>query len=216
MTQVFTSILNADLAHLADVSAFAAQAGADYLHFDVMDGCFVDNISFGLPVLQCLKPCATLPIDVHLMVKEPMRFVKRFAEAGADMISFHIESDSDAEKTISVIHACGIPAGLAVSPDTPLEKLYPLLPLLNDNDYILLMTVHPGWGSQKFMEEVLMKIRELSAHLKAEHRNLHIQVDGGIQADTAARCREAGADYMVSGTYIIRAENPQEAVASLR
>lgn len=216
MTKVFASILNADLAHLADVSTVVADAGADYLHYDVMDGCFVDNLSFGLPVLQSLKRCASLPIDVHLMIKEPLRFVKRFAEAGADMISFHIESDSDISKTISVIHACGLPCGLAVSPDTPLEQLYPILPLLNDNDYILLMTVYPGWGSQKFMEEVLKKIRALSAHLKAEHRNLHIQVDGGIQAETAARCREAGADYMVSGTYIVNAENPQAAVASLR
>lgn len=216
MTKIFASILNADLAHLADTSKLIADAGADYLHYDVMDGCFVDNISFGLPVLQSLRNVTKLPIDVHLMIREPLRFIDRFAEAGADMISFHIESDSDVKKTIEAIHAKGLRAGLAVSPDTSLDGLYPFLSSLHDEDYVLLMTVQPGMGSQKFMAEVLDKIERLSKQLKAENRRIHIQVDGGIQAQTAALCRAAGADYLVSGSYLVYAENPNAAVESLR
>lgn len=216
MCMISVSILNADLAHLADVAAVVEQSGADALHYDVMDGCFVDNISFGLPVLQALRRVTDLPIDVHLMVQDPLRFVARFAEAGADLLSFHIESGSDAAATISAIHSHGIHAGVALSPQTPVEAVVPLLPLLQKDDFILLMTVNPGWGKQAFIQEVVPKMQQLRRILDEQKLPLHIQVDGGIQDVTAAVCREAGVDYLVSGSYLMNAQEPAEAVKLLR
>ena len=213
---ISASVLNGDLAHLADVAKTVEASGADALHYDVMDGIFVDNLSFGLPVLSTLRPCTKLPIDVHLMITEPLRFVERFAAAGADLLSFHIESNSDAAETIRVIHACGIPAGVAVSPDTELDALRPVLPLLQKDDFILLMTVYPGLGGQKFMPRILPKIAELRGILQREQLPLHIEVDGGINAETGRQCREAGADYLVAGSYLLGADDPAAAVRSLR
>lgn len=216
MCMISVSILNADLAHLADVAKRVEESQADALHYDVMDGCFVDNISFGLPVLQALRRCTDLPLDVHLMVKEPLRFVSRFVEAGASLLSFHIESDSDAAETISAIHSHGIRAGVALSPQTPAEAVIPLLPLLEKDDFILVMTVNPGWGKQAFMADMLPKIQTLRQVINDRKLPLHIQVDGGIQDVTAALCREAGADYLVSGSYLMGAESPAAAVKLLR
>ena len=212
---VLASILNSDLLNLAKVADTVRESGADALHYDVMDGRFVDNISFGLPVLASLRPYTKQPIDVHLMITDPVRFVERFVKAGADMLSFHIESDSDVRETLRCIHACGIPAGIAVSPDTPVSAVYPVLSDMQKDDYILLMTVYPGLGGQKFMPQILTKIRELSEYLKREQRPLHIEVDGGINAETGMQCRRAGADYLVAGSYVLGSQNPAEAVRSL-
>lgn len=212
---VLASILNSDLLNLAKVADTVRESGADALHYDVMDGRFVDNISFGLPVLASLRPYTKQPIDVHLMITDPLRFVERFVKAGADMLSFHIESDSDVHETLRCIHACGIPAGIAVSPDTPVSAVYPYLSDMQKDDYILLMTVYPGLGGQKFMQQILTKIRELSEYLKREQRPLHIEVDGGINAETGMQCRRAGADYLVAGSYVLGSQNPAEAVRSL-
>lgn len=213
---ILASVLNGDLAHLADVADKVAASGADALHFDVMDGIFVDNISFGLPVLSTLRPCTKLPIDVHLMITEPLRFAERFVKAGADLLSFHIESRSDAAETVRTIHSLGIPAGVAVSPDTPLDALKPVLPLLQKDDFILLMTVYPGLGGQKFMPRILPKIEELRGILQREQLPVHIEVDGGINADTGRQCRMAGADYLVAGSYLLGGDDPAAAVRSLR
>lgn len=212
---VLASILNSDLLNLAKVADTVRESGADALHYDVMDGRFVDNISFGLPVLASLRPYTKQPIDVHLMITDPLRFVERFVKAGADMLSFHIESDSDVRETLRCIHACGIPAGIAVSPDTPVSAVYPVLSDLQKDDYILLMTVYPGLGGQKFMPQILPKIRELSEYLQREQLPLHIEVDGGINAETGMQCRRAGADYLVAGSYVLGSQNPAEAVRSL-
>ncbi len=216
MCMISVSILNADLADLKNVAGIVEASGAEALHYDVMDGCFVDNISFGLPVLHALRRCTELPLDVHLMVQEPLRFVDRFVEAGAQYLSFHIESQSDANATISAIHDHGIHAGIALSPQTPIEDVFPLLPLLKDGDFILIMTVNPGWGKQAFMHDMLEKVRVLRKKIDADQLHLHIQVDGGIQAETAALCREAGVDFLVSGSYLMNAPVPAEAVKLLR
>lgn len=213
---ISASILNGDLAHLAQTAETVAASGADALHYDVMDGCFVDNLSFGLPVLSSLRPCTKLPIDTHLMIEKPLRFVERFAEAGADMISFHIESSSDTAETVRTIHSLGLPAGIAVSPDTPVETLFPLLSKLQKDDFILLMTVYPGLGGQAFLPRIIPKIAALSQALQHEQLPVHIQVDGGINAQTGAQCCAAGADYLVAGSYLLRAEDPAAAVRALR
>jgi len=216
MAIISASILNGDLAHLADTARAVEQSGADMLHYDVMDGCFVDNLSFGLPVLTSLRPCTKLPIDVHLMIRDPLRFIDRFVKAGADMLSFHIESESDPAETLRTVQKAGIPAGIAVSPDTPAEAVRTLLPLLRPQDFILVMTVHPGLGGQAFLPNVLPKIAQIRDMMRETGCTAHIQVDGGINAETGRQCREAGADYLVAGSYLLRAEDPAEAVQSLR
>ncbi|MBP0970608.1 MAG: ribulose-phosphate 3-epimerase [Oscillospiraceae bacterium] len=215
MALVSVSILNGDLARLAEVAQTIEAAQADMLHFDVMDGMFVDNISFGLPVLSCLKPLVHLPLDVHLMIEEPLRFAERFAEAGADLLSFHIESRSDAAETLREIHSFGIPAGIAVSPETPEDTVFPLLEQMQPEDFILMMTVRPGLGGQQFMAEVLPKIQRLRSRIAKLQIPLHIEVDGGINAETGLLCRKAGADYLVAGSYVLGAEDPADAVRSL-
>ena len=216
MALVSVSILNGDLSRLAQVADTIADAKADLLHYDVMDGSFVDNLSFGLPVLTSLKPFVRVPVDVHLMIQQPLRFAERFVQAGADLLSFHIEAQSDPAETVREIHRLGIPAGIAVSPDTPAETVFPLLEQLLPDDFILMMTVRPGLGGQQFMPQVLPKIEALRTRIKAMQVPLHIEVDGGINAQTGALCRKAGADYLVAGSYVLGAEDPAAAVRALK
>lgn len=213
---VLASILNSNLLNLSQVADTVAASGADALHYDVMDGRFVDNISFGLPVLSALRHYTRQPIDVHLMISDPLRFVERFAEAGADLLSFHIESDSDPAETLRCIHGCGIAAGIAISPDTPISAVAPYLSQMQKDDFILIMTVYPGLGGQKFMPQTLPKIQTLSEMLRRENLPVHIEVDGGINAETGMLCRQAGADYLVAGSYVLGAEDPAAAVRSLK
>ena len=216
MPLISASILNADLSDLHGVAALAKQAGADAIHYDVMDGCFVDNISFGLPVMHSLLRCTDLPLDVHLMIQNPLRFIERFAAKGVEWLSFHIESSSDAAQTIAAIHAQGIHAGLALSPGTPVETVFPYLPLLSQNDFVLVMTVEPGWGKQAFLGDMVQKVHALHDRISAYGLGLNIQVDGGINAETAKLCREAGSDFLVSGSYLLGAEDPAAACKLLR
>lgn len=212
-TYVSASILGADLADLKNEIARIELAGADMIHFDVMDGRFVENISFGLPVLECVKKYAKVPMDVHLMILEPIRYVERFAAAGADIITFHAEAGSDIEGTIDKIRLAGKKAGISIKPATPAGEI---LKFLDKVDMVLVMTVEPGFGGQGFIEGMLEKISELRFYARTKGLNFDIQVDGGINEKTAPLVREAGANNLVSGSYLFGAKDAAAAVASLK
>lgn len=210
---VSPSILAADFVRLGDEIARVEKAGADMLHIDVMDGVFVPNISFGLPVMKSIRKATDLFFDVHLMICDPCAYVERFAAAGADGITFHLESQSCPEKVIEKIRAAGKKVGISVRPSTPASAV---LPLLEKIDMLLVMTVEPGFGGQSFMAEMLEKIRTVRGYAQANGLALDIQVDGGINGETARQAVSAGANVLVAGSYIFRSENAAEAVASLR
>lgn len=212
-TIISASLLAADFANLGSDCERAAGAGCDWLHFDIMDGLFVPSISFGGPVLQCVGKIAEIPVDVHMMVTDPVRYVKRYAELGAARITVHSEAADDVEGTLEAIKSCGIPAGLAIKPKTPVSEIEKYIPLV---DMVLVMTVEPGFGGQPFMPETLEKIRQVRAFADRNCPELKIQVDGGINGKTALLVREAGANVLVSGSYIFAAENMESAVRSLR
>jgi ribulose-phosphate 3-epimerase len=205
------SILAADFAHLADEAD--AVASADWLHVDVMDAHFVPNLSLGLPVVQSLRRATDLPIDCHLMIDDPDRWAPSYAEAGVANVTFHIEAAGDAVQTARAIRSAGALAGLSVKPGTPLE---PYLEVLREFDTLLVMTVEPGFGGQKFMAEVLPKVRLARQQVSSGHLRLFIEVDGGIDEDTIGAAAEAGADVFVAGSSVYGADDPGKAVAALR
>ena len=209
MTIISPSLLAADFARLDRELAKIEKGGAAWLHLDVMDGVFVPNISFGLPVIQSLRKVSGLTFDVHLMITDPARYVADFAKAGADCLTFHLESGSDPGETIERIHAQGMRAGLSVKPGTPVEAL---LPYLDQIELALVMSVEPGFGGQRFMPGSLTKIRAI----RAAAPGIHISVDGGVNRETAKLCREAGADVLVAGSAVFGAEDPGRAVAALK
>ena len=188
-------------------------SGIDMLHFDVMDGVFVDNITFGLPVLRQVRKCTDMTLDVHLMITDPLKYISTFAEFGADIISFHIESSSDTLETLKAIKAEGIKAALAIRPRTPIESLYRYLPYL---DMILVMTVEPGFGGQSFIPETLDKIREVRAKIEELGLDIDVEVDGGINRETAPMVKKAGANVLVSGSYLFAADDMAKAAEAIR
>lgn len=210
-TQVSASILNADLLHLEEEVRRLENAGADMLHYDVMDGIFVPNISFGLPVMRAISDITELFMDVHLMIQCPHVYIQDFVQAGADMITFHLESESDPLETIHAIHDAGCKAGISVKPGTPGAAVKPYL---DELDNILVMTVEPGFGGQGFMHNMLDKIREIREMIV--DKPITLQVDGGINAQTALLVNEAGADLLVTGSYLFRHADLCEAVQTLR
>ena len=187
--------------------------GIDMLHFDVMDGIFVDNITFGLPVLEGVSKTTDMVLDVHLMITDPLRYVSRFAKAGADYISFHIESQSDTAETIKAIKESGAKAALAIKPATPAEEVYKYLP---DLDMVLVMTVEPGFGGQSFIPETTEKIRLIRNKINELGLDVLLEVDGGINASTSATVKEAGANVLVSGSYLFKADDMSSAADGLR
>lgn len=212
--KVSASILGCDLSAVGAEAAKAEVSGADWIHFDVMDGHFVENISFGAPLQQALAPkVKRCFMDTHLMVSRPEEQVGFFAESGSDLITFHVESDGDADHTINKIHRLGLKAGLALRPDTPAEAVFPYLERL---ELVLVMTVEPGYGGQGFLSYTLPKITQIRERAEQVNPSLFIEVDGGINGDTAPLVIRAGADVLVSGTYLFGAKDMFSAISSLK
>ncbi|WP_242901964.1 ribulose-phosphate 3-epimerase [Actinomadura terrae] len=210
--QISPSILSADFARLADDVALIADA-ADWVHVDVMDNHFVPNLTLGLPVVEALLKHSALPLDCHLMIEDPDRWAPQYAEAGAGSVTIHAEAAKAPIRTLRAIRAAGARAGLGVNPATPVEGLEDLL---GEIDMLLLMTVEPGFGGQKFLDVVLPKIRRARALIKDRDLPVWLQVDGGVSAETIERCAEAGADVFVAGSAVYGADDPAEAVRALR
>ena len=213
MIKIAPSILASDFANLE--REIQSVSSADYLHVDVMDGCFVPNISVGLPVVAAIRRVTTLPLDVHLMIREPIRYVERFIQAGADLLTIHLEADTPAQTAaaLKAIRAAGRRASLCLKPGTPAEAALPYLPLC---DMILVMTVEPGFGGQAFMAEQLDMIRRLSEAVRAAQLRCDIEVDGGIDITTAQLVTRAGASVLVAGSAVFHTGNRAAAIAALR
>ena len=207
------SLLAADFARLADEIDRVERGGADFLHLDIMDGHLVPNISFGLPVVEAVRKTTRLELDTHLMLEDPTPFIPAFKEAGSDSLTIHVEIASDPAAVLADIRQSGLKCGLAVNPGTPVEALYPHLENL---DLALVMSVEPGFGGQSFQPQALDKVRDLATEIARRGLDLPIEIDGGVNADNAADCREAGAQLLVAGSAVFRAEDPAGAIATLR
>ena len=200
------SMLAADFKQLGNEIKLIEENGAQYLHFDVMDGIFVPSISFGMPVLESIRPATNLVCDVHLMITEPIRYIEVFKKAGADLITIHLEACEDVNATIEKIRECGLKVGISICPETPVSALGKYVDKV---DMVLIMSVHPGFGGQKFIPESLDKIRELKAMLDEKNLEVDIQVDGGIYTSNVEEVVKAGANIIVAGSAIFRGDVAQ-------
>lgn len=205
-------MLAADFLHL-EKDVETVNRHADLFHLDVMDGIFVPNISFGFPVIEAIASKATKPLDVHLMIVEPERYVERFAKVGAEMISFHLNATKDPSAVLKQIRSLGVKAGLVINPDIPVEDLFPYL---KEADFILLMSVFAGFGGQKFIETTYERIRTLKAEIERQGLTLPIQIDGGVSSDNAKALAEAGAEIFVAGSAVFKAEDPSSVISAMR
>lgn len=212
MVQIAPSMLAADFLHL-EKDVQTVNRYADLFHLDVMDGVFVPNISFGFPVIEAIAQKAEKPMDVHLMIVQPEKYVERFAKVGAEMISFHLNATEDPAAVLKQIRSLGVKAGLVINPNIAVEDLYPYL---KDADFILLMSVFAGFGGQKFIEATYERVRSLSAEIKRQGLSIPIQVDGGVSASNASALVEAGAEILVAGSAVFKAEDPAAVIAAMR
>ena len=213
MIKIAPSILSADFAHLArDIKAIST---ADYVHVDVMDGLFVPNISIGIPVVKSIRPTTSLPLDVHLMIERPVRYVEQFCDAGGDLITCHVEADTEENilAAIDRIHAKGKRAGVVVKPKTPASAV---LPFIDKVELILVMTVEPGFGGQKFMADMMPKVQTIRGYIDAINPGCELEVDGGVDTQTRKLCIAAGANVLVAGSAVYKAADIPAAIAALR
>ena len=213
MIEIAPSILSADFSRLGEQIKTVERAGASLLHVDVMDGRFVPNITVGLPVVKAISRATQLPIDVHLMIVEPARYVESFVKAGAQMVSIHIEADPHAHRTLTAIRAAGAQAGIAINPATSLSALEEAIKFV---DFVLVMSVNPGFGGQEFISSSLDKVRRLRKMLDERGSKARIEIDGGIDQDNVAEVAGAGAEIIVSGSAIFGAPDPAVALRELR
>ena len=213
MIKIAPSILSADFAHLArDIEAIAT---ADYVHFDVMDGVFVPNISIGIPVLKSIRKVTTLPIDAHLMIVQPVHYVEQFCDAGADLVTCHVEADTpeNIHLALEKIHAKGKKAGVVVKPNTRAEAV---LPFVKECDIILVMTVEPGFGGQKFMADMMPKVAQIRKYIDELNPDCELEVDGGVDSETCKTCIAAGANVLVAGSAVYKAADIPAKIKELR
>lgn len=215
MVLIAPSVLSADFARLGEEARDVERGGADLLHFDVMDGLFVPNISVGLPVLRSLRRASGMFLDAHLMIDRPLRYVERFCDAGADLVSLHVEADTpeNIRAALEKIRAKGKKAGLVLKPKTPAEAALPYLPLC---DLVLVMTVEPGFGGQKFMPEMMDKLRALRGWIDEQGLDCLLEVDGGVDETTARVCKDAGATVLVAGSAVFNKPDRAAAIAAIR
>ena len=212
MTIVSPSLLSADFLHLEDDVKMINESDAQWIHLDLMDGTFVPNISFGFPVMEAVAKVCTKKLDVHYMIDKPERYIQQTAKLGAMMMNVHIEATTHLHRTIQEIHNAGMKAGVTLNPSTPISTLEDII---CDADMVLLMSVNPGFGGQKFIENTINKVKRLRKLIDESGSKALIQIDGGVQAETAPRLVAAGADVLVSGSYIFKAKDPIATIKSL-
>ena len=214
MIKIAPSILSANFAKMGEEVRSMQESGADVIHYDVMDGVFVNNITFGLKMLQDIRPYTTLPIDAHLMIVNPEKYVERFAKAGADIITVHYEACKENLKDVLLlIKSAGVKCGAVINPDTPVSAIADVIPLC---DMVLLMSVFPGFGGQKFIPASLEKLREIRAIIDASGKDIDLEIDGGVSAENVAEIKAAGANVIVAGSAVFNAQNRAEMIAKLK
>ena len=212
--KIAPSILSADFSKMGEEVASLEQCGADLIHCDVMDGVFVNNITFGIKMVEDIRKKTTLPLDCHLMIVHPEKYVERFAKAGADIITVHYEACQDnLKEVLELIKSTGVKCGAVINPDTPVEKIKEVIPLC---DMVLLMSVFPGFGGQKFIPEVLGKLREVRALIKACGKEIDLEIDGGVNAENIEEIKAAGANGVVAGSAVFKAADRAAMIASLK
>ncbi len=215
MKKISPSILSADLLKLGEEIRAIEEAGADYIHIDIMDGHFVPNITFGPGLVEAIRRCTKIPLDVHLMISEPEKYIEQFVRAGSDILTFHIETSKRPVELLKKIRGFKILSGISLNPDTPAKKLTD--EILKNTDWILIMTVYPGFSSQKFIPEVLPKLREVRKMLdRMKLNNIELAVDGGVKLDNIAEVAKAGATVLASGSGIFKTPDYKKTISEMR